>query len=48
MAPGTRPLRRAVHPGPRPQERINQVSAETQRAMLGRGPFAPWVEAVLG
>ena len=48
MAPGTRPLRRAVHPGPRPQEAINRVSAEVQRQLLGRGPFAPWAEAVLG
>jgi NAD(P)-dependent dehydrogenase (short-subunit alcohol dehydrogenase family) len=48
MVPGTRPLRRAVHPGPRPQEPINRVSAEVQRQMLGRTPFAPWAEAVLG
>lgn len=48
MAPGTRPLRRPVHPGPRPQEAINRVSAEVQRQMLGRGPFGPWAEAVLG
>jgi NAD(P)-dependent dehydrogenase (short-subunit alcohol dehydrogenase family) len=48
MPPGTRPLRRAVHPGPRPQERINAVSADVQRELLGRGPFAPWAEAVLG
>mgnify|MGYP002780811663 CR=1 FL=1 len=47
MSPGTRPLRRPVHPGARPQEAINRVSAEVQRAMLGRGPFAPWAEAVL-
>jgi NAD(P)-dependent dehydrogenase (short-subunit alcohol dehydrogenase family) len=48
MAPGTRPLRRPVHPGPRPQEPINQVAAQVQRQMLGRTPFAPWAEAVLG
>jgi NAD(P)-dependent dehydrogenase (short-subunit alcohol dehydrogenase family) len=47
MAPGTRPLRRPVHPGARPQEPINRVSAEVQRTMLGRGPFAPWAQAVL-
>jgi NAD(P)-dependent dehydrogenase (short-subunit alcohol dehydrogenase family) len=47
MAPGIRPLRRAVHPGARPQEAINRVSAEVQRQLL-RGPFAPWAEAVLG
>jgi hypothetical protein len=47
MAPGTRPLRRPVHPGPKPQEAINRVSADVQRQMLGRGPFKPWAEAVL-
>ncbi|MFN3944360.1 MAG: SDR family oxidoreductase [Allosphingosinicella sp.] len=48
MPAGRRPLRRAVHPGARPQEPINEVSARVQREMLGRGPFAPWAEAVLG
>lgn len=48
MPAGTRPLRRPVHPGPKPHEAINQVSAEVQRAVLGRGPYAAWAEAVLG
>ena len=43
---GRRPLRRAVHPGNRPQEAINKVSAETQLAMLGNSPLGPWVKAV--
>lgn len=43
---GSRPLRRAVHPGGKPQEAINKVSAETQLAMLGNSPFGPWVKAV--
>lgn len=47
MPAGTRPLRRAVHPGPKPQEAINKVSAETQLAMLGNSPVGPWVKAVL-
>jgi NAD(P)-dependent dehydrogenase (short-subunit alcohol dehydrogenase family) len=47
MPAGTRPLRRAVHPGPKPQEAINRVSAETQMAMLGNSPVGPWVKAVL-
>jgi NAD(P)-dependent dehydrogenase (short-subunit alcohol dehydrogenase family) len=47
MPPGTRPLRRAVHPGNKPQEAINKVSAETQLAMLGSSPLGPWVKAVL-
>ena len=47
MPAGTRPLRRPVHPGPKPQLEINRVSAETQRALLERGPYAPWAKAVL-
>jgi len=46
MPAGTRPLRRAVHPGGKPQEAINKVSAETQVAWLGGSPFGPWVKAV--
>jgi NAD(P)-dependent dehydrogenase (short-subunit alcohol dehydrogenase family) len=46
MPPGTRPLRRAVHPGPKPQEAINRVSAETQVAWLGESGFGPWINAV--
>lgn len=46
MPAGTRPLRKAVHPGPKPQEAINKVSAETQVAMLGNTPFGPWIKAV--
>jgi NAD(P)-dependent dehydrogenase (short-subunit alcohol dehydrogenase family) len=46
MPAGTRPLRRAVHPGPKPQEAINKVSAETQLAWLGNSPFGPWIKAV--
>jgi NAD(P)-dependent dehydrogenase (short-subunit alcohol dehydrogenase family) len=47
MPAGSRPLRRPVHPGPKPQLEINRISAETQRALLARGPFAPWAAAVL-
>jgi NAD(P)-dependent dehydrogenase (short-subunit alcohol dehydrogenase family) len=47
MPAGSRPLRRPVHPGPKPQIEINRVSAETQRALLANGPFAPWAKAVL-
>jgi NAD(P)-dependent dehydrogenase (short-subunit alcohol dehydrogenase family) len=42
---GTRPLRRAVHPGPKPQEAINKVARETQLAWLGGTPFGPWIKA---
>jgi hypothetical protein len=43
---GSRPLRRAVHPGTKPQEAINRVSAETQLNWLGNSAFGPWVKAV--
>ncbi|HMO68010.1 MAG TPA: SDR family NAD(P)-dependent oxidoreductase, partial [Novosphingobium sp.] len=46
MAPGTRPLRVPVHPGPKPQLEINRVSRETQLAVLGRGPWAEAARAV--
>lgn len=47
MSPGTRPLRRPVHPAPKPQKAINKVSTETQLALLGNGPYATWAQAVL-
>jgi NAD(P)-dependent dehydrogenase (short-subunit alcohol dehydrogenase family) len=46
MPPGKRPLRRAVHPGNKPQEAINKVSAETQVNWLGGSAMGPWVKAV--
>ncbi len=48
MPAGTRPLRRPVHPGPKPHEAINAVSEQVQRAVLSRTPYAAWAEAVLG
>lgn len=47
MPRGARPLRRAVHPGSKPQEPINQVSAEVQQRWLGPTPYGPWVRDVL-
>ncbi|MFC4725831.1 SDR family oxidoreductase [Glycocaulis abyssi] len=44
---GTRPLRVALHPDARPQLGINEVSRETQLAMLGGSPYGPWVRDVL-
>lgn len=46
MPPGTRPLRRPVHPGPKPQLEINRVSRETQLEWLGRMPYGEWAKAV--
>lgn len=48
MAPGKRPLRLPVHPSRIPQTAINDVSAQTQVAMLGNSPFGPWVKDVNG
>ena len=44
---GSRPLRRPVHPGNKPQLAINRVSAESQLALLGNGPYGAWAKAVL-
>ncbi|HEX7753531.1 MAG TPA: SDR family oxidoreductase [Novosphingobium sp.] len=46
MPAGTRPLRRPVHPGNKPQLAINRVAAESQLAMMGNGPYAAWAKAV--
>ena len=46
MPAGKRPLRRAVHPGAKPQEAINRVSAEVQLAWLGGGQIGPLIKAV--
>lgn len=43
---GTRPLRRAVHPGSKPQMPINALTAEVQVGWLGETPFGPWIKAV--
>ncbi|NRA29930.1 MAG: SDR family oxidoreductase [Parvularculaceae bacterium] len=47
MPAGSRPLRRPVHPGSRPQEGINQVSAQTQKAILERSGLKAVADAVL-
>lgn len=46
MPAGKRPLRRAVHPGNKPQEAINRVAAEVQLAWLGGSPLGPLIKAV--
>ncbi len=46
MPAGTRPLRREVHPGPKPQMAINKVSAEVQVGWLGASGYGPWIKAV--
>lgn len=47
MKAGTRPLRKAVHPGSKPQLPVNEVSAQQQLAWLGESPFGPLMKAVL-
>ena len=46
MPAGKRPIRRAVHPGPKPQTAINEVSAKTQQAMFEGSPFGMLAKAV--
>lgn len=46
MPAGTRPLRKEVHPGAKPQMAINKVCAEVQVGWLGASPYGPWVRAV--
>lgn len=46
MQAGKRPLRRAVHPNPKPQEKINEVCRESQIEFLGRMPYGEWAKAV--
>ena len=47
MPPGTRPLRRPVHPRFIPQTAINAVSRQTQLDWLGESSAGPWIKAVL-
>ncbi len=46
MPAGTRPLRRAVHPGGKPQLAINELTAQVQVGWLGETPYGPWIKAV--
>ncbi|WP_114519910.1 SDR family oxidoreductase [Altererythrobacter sp. ZODW24] len=46
MPAGTRPVRRAVHPGMKPQLPINETSAKAQVDWLGASPYGPWIKAV--
>lgn len=46
MAPGKRPLRSAVHPTFKPQEKINDVSRATQLELAELTAFGPWIKDV--
>jgi NAD(P)-dependent dehydrogenase (short-subunit alcohol dehydrogenase family) len=46
MPAGTRPLRRAVHPGSKPQIPINELTAKVQVDWLGETGFGPWIKSV--
>lgn len=46
MPPGTRPLRKAVFPGNKPQEVINELTAKVQVDWLGESAFGPWIKDV--
>ncbi len=43
---GNRPLRKAVHPGSKPQVAINDLTAKVQVAWLGQSPYGPWIKDV--
>ncbi|MEL6529013.1 MAG: SDR family oxidoreductase [Pseudomonadota bacterium] len=45
-APGSRPLRVAVHPRGRPQLPINQLTAKVQVDWLGNSGYGPWIKDV--
>lgn len=47
MPAGKRPLRSAVHPSFKPQEKINKVSRTTQLELAKLTRFGPWIEDVL-
>lgn len=44
--PSMRPLRLAVHPGPKPQLPINAVTARVQQGWLGESGYGPLINAV--
>jgi len=46
MPPGTRPLRRAVHPGTKPQLAINDLTAKVQVGWLGESGYGAWIKSV--
>lgn len=46
MAPGTRPLRRPVHPDPGAMSAANGAMAQIQDRVMSAGAFAQWREAV--
>ncbi|MBD59862.1 MAG: short-chain dehydrogenase/reductase [Citromicrobium sp.] len=46
MPAGTRPLRTPVHPGAKPQMKINEVTAATQVGWLGESGYGPMIKAV--
>lgn len=43
---GARPLRVEVHPGLKPQIRLNQLAAQIQLEWLGQTPYGPWIKGV--
>lgn len=47
MDSGSRPLRKPVHPGMKPQLPINDASAKAQLAYLGSSPYGPMIKGVL-
>lgn len=48
MPPGKRPLRRPVHPNTQATDALNAAHTQVQAAVMGRGPYKAWHDAVVG
>lgn len=46
MPSGKRPLRRPVHPNTQATDALNAAHTQVQAAVMGRGPYKPWYDAV--
>jgi NAD(P)-dependent dehydrogenase (short-subunit alcohol dehydrogenase family) len=47
LPPGKRPLRRPVHPNTEATDALNAAHTQVQAAVMGRGPYKPWHDAVV-
>lgn len=47
MPPGKRPLRRPVHPNTQATDALNAAHTQVQGAVMGRGAYKPWYDAVV-
>ena len=47
LPPGKRPLRRPVHPNTQATDALNAAHTQVQAAVMGRGPYKAWHDAVV-